>query len=431
MYTGVLAGKNSGTIKNCAVSGYRLSGSAYSGSTYYLGGLVGCNEGLIQACSADIPSITGTSTYARSYCAGGLVGMNDGSGYIRQSYALGSIKLTEIRGSAVISGFVGDNQGTIRNSYCATALTAVTGADVNGFSTDLGSVTKCYYLSGSTHTFAGAVRLYDYEAGTNGALAQNHEQMKALALDGFAKVDEAHSINHQNTDHTETVYPYPSSVTAGSAKTPVHYGDWVTDADMGTIGMVYWEKEEGGANSGYHFSYIGFTGAARKAGSSLCTAHDDGGKITDFGYGYYCKDGTSGDLTPSINFVLEGKNDAAAEALAKQVSGYTFTCYRTDGKDGLRLSAETKSNSDSFTLAANGTWTLKQKGRRHMTYAVCPFFGDSYCPVGDVSNDAQTLGKTGAKKKYQIRSVEQLQFINWSCEVTSTNLSYWTCEIFF
>ena len=49
VYTGVLAGKNSGTIKNCAVSGYRLSGSAYSGSTYYLGGLVGCNEGLIQA----------------------------------------------------------------------------------------------------------------------------------------------------------------------------------------------------------------------------------------------------------------------------------------------------------------------------------------------------------------------------------------------
>lgn len=419
VYTGVLAGKNSGTIKNCAVSGYRLSGSAYSGSTYYLGGLVGCNEGLIQACSADIPSITGTSTYARSYCAGGLVGMNDGSGYIRQSYALGSIELTEIRGSAMISGFVGDNQGTIRNSYCATALTAVTGAEVNGFTSDHGSVSDCYYLSGGTYTFARTVRLYDYKAGTNGAKAQNHEQMKTLKLDGFATVDdEAHSINHQNTDHTENKYPYPSSVTAGSAKTRVHYGDWPTPADMGTIGMVYWEKEEGGANSGYHFSYIGFTENTRKAGSSLCTAHDDGGKITDFGYGYYCKDGTSGDLTPSINFVLEGKNDAAAEALAQQVSGYTFTCYRTDGKDGLRLSAETKSNSDSFTLAANGTWTLKQ-GTQTYEYAVCPFFGDSYCLVGDVSNDAQTLGKKDAKKPYQIRSVEQLQFINWSCEVKS------------
>ena len=426
VYTGVLAGKNSGTIKNCAVSGYRLSGSAYSGSTYYLGGLVGCNESLIQACSADIPSITGTSTYAQSYCAGGLVGMNDGSGQIRQSYAIGSIKLTEIRGSAVISGFAGENRGVIRNCYCAMDLNAVTGADVNGFSTDLGSVTKCYYLNGSTHTFAGAVRLYDYKAGTSsGAQPRDHKQMKALAseLDGFAAVDDAaHSINHQNTDPSETVYPYPSSVTAADKK-PVHYGDWVTDADMGTIGMVYWEKEEGGANSGYHFSYIGFTGTARKEGSSLCTAHDDGGKITDFGYGYYCKDKTSGKLTPSDNFVLEGKNDAAEKALAKQVPGYTFTCYRTDGKDGLQLSAETKSNSDSFTLAANGTWTLQQNGKPY-TYAVCPFFRDSYCPVEDVGN-AQNLGKTGAKKQYQIRSVEQLQFINWSCEVIPTNIGYW------
>ena len=424
VYTGVLAGKNSGTIKNCAVSGYRLSGSAYSGSTYYLGGLVGCNEGLIQACSADIPSITGTSTYARSYCAGGLVGMNDGSGYIRQSYALGSIELTEIRGSAMISGFVGDNQGTIRNSYCATALSAVTGAEVNGFTSDHGSVSDCYYLSGGTYTFAGTVRLYDYKEGTNGAKAQNHKQMKALKLDGFATVDDkAHSLKHQNTDPSETVYPYPSSVTAGSAKTRVHYGDWVTDADMGTIGMVYWEKEEGGANSGYHFSYIGFNGDTRKTGSSLCTAHDDGGKITDFGYGYYYKDGTSGNLTPSVNFVLGAKNAEAQTELAKQVSGYTFTCYRTDGENGLQLSAETKSNSDSFTLAANGTWTLNQNGKPY-TYAVCPFFGDSYCPVEDVGN-AQDLGKTGAKKQYQIRSVEQLQFINWSCEVTATYLGPW------
>ena len=422
VYTGVLAGKNSGTIKNCAVSGYRLSGSAYSGSTYYLGGLVGFNEGLIQACSADIPSITGTSTYARSYCAGGLVGMNDGSGQIRQSYAIGSIKLTEIRGSAVISGFAGENRGVIRNCYCAMDLNAVTGADVNGFSTDLGSVTKCYYLNGSTHTFAGAVRLYDYKAGTSGAEKKTHEEMQKLELSGFNKV--AETKNYPNTvveDGAEAAYPYPGSVSGLGGI--VHYGDWVTDADMGTIGMVYWEKEEGGANSGYHFSYIGFNGDTRKTGSSLCTAHDDGGKITDFGYGYYYKDGTSGNLTPSVNFVLGAKNAEAQTELAKQVSGYTFTCYRTDGENGLQLSAETKSNSDSFTLAANGTWTLNQNGKPY-TYAVCPFFGDSYCPVEDVGN-AQDLGKTGAKKQYQIRSVEQLQFINWSCEVTATYLGPW------
>ena len=48
--------------------------------------------------------------------------------------------------------------------------------------------------------------------------------------------------------------------------------------------------------------------------------------------------------------------------LAKQVSGYTFTCYRT-GVDGLRLES-----SDT----ANGTWTLKQ-GTQTYEYAVSDF----------------------------------------------------------
>lgn len=408
VYIGVLAGKNSGTIRNCAVSGYKLSCYAYSGSTCYIGGLAGYNEGTVSACSAAIPSISGNTTNAQGYYAGALAGVNAGGGYIRQSYALGSIELREIRGSAVISGFVGDNQGTIRNSYCATALSAVTGAEVNGFASAHGSVSDCYYLSGGTYTFAGTVRLYDYKPGASGALPKTHEEMKELKLSGFSKVDETETKNHPNTEvaeGTKAVYPYVGSV-SGQGRT-VHYGDWPTPADMGTVGMIYWEYEEGGANSGYHFSYIGFTGANRKTGSSLCTAHDDGGRITAYGYGYYEKEKT-GKVTPPPPggaLKLEGERTDVAEALAKQVSGYNFTCYQT-GEKGLRM----KSSTD-----ANGTWTLKQ-GDHTYTYAVSPFFADSFCPVEDVDNDAQNLGKedVAKKKPYQIRSVEQLQFINWS-----------------
>ena len=421
VYIGVLAGKNSGTIRNCAVSGYKLSCYAYSGSTCYIGGLVGYNEGTVSACSAAIPSISGNTTNARGYYAGALAGVNAGGGYIRQSYALGSIELREIRGSAVISGFVGDNQGTIRSSYCATALSAVTGAEVNGFASAHGSVSNCYYLSGGTYTFAGTVRLYDYEPGASGALPKTHEEMKELKLSGFSKVDETETKNHPNTEvaeGTKAAYPYPGSV-SGQGET-VHYGDWPTPADMGTVGMIYWEYEEGGANSGYHFSYIGFDAKGfRKEGSSLCTAHDDGGRITAYGYGYYEKEKT-GKVTPKPSedtqepgntLKLEGKRTDVADALGKQVSGYTFTCYQT-GVDGLRM----KSSTD-----ANGTWKLTQNGQEH-TYAVCPFFGDSYCPVEDVDNDAQNLGKedVAKKKPYQIRSVEQLQFINWSYSGGST-----------
>ena len=406
VYIGVLAGKNSGTIRNCAVSGYKLSCYAYSGSTCYIGGLMGYNEGSVSACSAAIPSISGNTTNARGYYAGALAGVNAGGGYIRQSYALGSIELREIRGSAVISGFVGDNQGTIRNSYCATALSAVTGAEVNGFASAHGSVSNCYYLSGGTYTFAGTVRLYDYEEGASGALPKTHEEMRKLELSGFGPVTE--TKNHPNTevaDGTKAVYPYIGSV-SGQGRT-VHYGDWPTPADMGTIGMVYWEKEEGGANSGYHFSYIGFDAKGfRKEGSSLCTAHDDGGRITAYGYGCYRKKDTA-DVILGIGRTLEKGDEKkdVAKALAEQVTGYNFICYQT-GADGLRLES---------SIDANGTWTLKQ-GDNTYTYAVSPFFADSFCTVGadqDVT-DAQELGKPGAKKQYQIRSVEQLQFINWS-----------------
>ena len=409
VYIGVLAGKNSGRIYNCAVSGYKLSCYAYSGSTCYIGGLVGYNERTISACSADIPAISGNTTNARGYYAGGLAGVNAGGGYIRQSYALGSIELREIRGSAVISGFVGDNQGTIRNSYCATALSAVTGAAVNGFASAYGSVSDCYYLSGGTYTFAGTVRLYDYKPGATGAEKKTHEELQNLSLPGFGEA--AKTQNHPNTVAAgEKVYPYVGSVSGQGGI--VHYGDWPTPADMGTVGMIYWELEEGGANSGYHFSYIGFTGDIRKEGGSLCTAHDDGGRITAYGYGYYQKKGSEEvELNPGGALELGAPTAAVKTALGEQVTGYDFICYQT-GEAGLRLESSTD---------ANGTWTLTQNGQEY-TYAVCPFFGDSFCTVGEGQNvaDAEDLGKKDAAKQYQIRSVKQLQFINWSCSGAGT-----------
>ena len=60
VYVGVLAGWNQtgGVISNCAVSGYNLTGYAYSGSTSYIGGLVGFNAGAIRASSAVTPPET-------------------------------------------------------------------------------------------------------------------------------------------------------------------------------------------------------------------------------------------------------------------------------------------------------------------------------------------------------------------------------------
>lgn len=76
---------------------------------------------------------------------------------------------------------------------------------------------------------------------------------------------------------------------------------------------------------------------------------------------------------------------------------YTFTAYET-GETGLRL----QSASD-----ANGTWILNRGTSRSYTYTVCPFFADAFGYAGDAEPG------TG-QAAYQVRSVQQLQFINWS-----------------
>lgn len=446
VYVGVLAGWNQtgGVISNCAVSGYNLTGYAYSGSTSYIGGLVGFNAGAIRAGSAVTPLIKGTGNLVQSLSIGGLVGGNGGQ--IRRSYALAAINVMEVSGNVTIAGFAGSNVGTIRDSYCATAMTSA-GADTYGFAPASGSLNNCYFLTGGTYTFAGKVYLYDYDADVtvSGAAGLSSKELAKLSLDGFGAIaDAAHSVNHPNTaiDGTEeAIYPYPGSVT-GRDGARTHYGDWVTDADLGTLGVIYWEKEEGGSNDGYHFSFIGFEdGVQQKADSSLCEAHDDGGKITDYGYGYYWKDTENKPGLKAALFPLSGVSDSgtfelgtastgktagsAAAELEKQVPGYRFVTYQTgEGADQMHLLS---------SKTANGQWTLTQEdqsgAKLTFRFLLNPFFANSYSYVDEKGTGANKTPGT-EELAYQVRSVEQLQFINWSysngkgsttADVTSTN----------
>lgn len=75
----------------------------------------------------------------------------------------------------------------------------------------------------------------------------------------------------------------------------MHYGDWPVQKDIGTLGVFYWEYEDSGSNSGYHFSYVGTSQGNEISsanndilkGDSLCEEHDDGGVVTHYGYGYF------------------------------------------------------------------------------------------------------------------------------------------------
>ena len=290
--------------------------------------------------------IQGASTYANLYI-GGFAGGS--SGQIRQSYAIANLSVLDIRGvdGVKLGGFVSENSGTIRGSYCETAIISA-GAKTYGFSSSSGSVSGCYYLSGGTYAYLDGVYLYDFDQGVSGASAVTDEELSALSMTGFRTVNGAHTFLHsQTTADADAAYPYPG-VVLGADGRAVHYGDWAVKADLGTIGMVYWEHETNGPNSGYHFSYHGFEGGVEKQGSSLCTAHDDGGIITEYGYGYYWKGTTKPTLTAAMDngtFQLGSEVTEVSQELAKQIPGFNFVVYQT-GEKGLRLESDRTANGN-------------------------------------------------------------------------------------
>lgn len=413
---GALTGCNEGTVYNCAAAGFSVNGDARHGSILYLGGLVGRNSGTVRASGVSAPRLFANSLYA-TLCAGGFAGGN--SGVVQQCYAMADIEIGTINGGGVtLGGFAGSNTGSLRASYCATAMTSPS-ADIHGFSPTAGGVSGCCYLNGGTYRFVDSVHLYQY-TDISGAAPVNEPALRGMVtrLGGFGAVSAANTFQHDKTlDSAGKAYPYPGIV-AGHDGSRVHYGDWVTPADMGVLGLLYWEYESKPTGSGgYYFSSIGVEDGVYKTNSSLCTTHDDGGTVTAYGYGYYWSFGseTSPTLQTGSITVLGAEDAKAAAALRHQMPALNFVTYRT-ANDGLHLTSGTQ---------ANDAWTLTHEDAA-LTYTVSPFFADAFALS---SNNAPGT----ASKPYQVRSIEQLQYINWSYidsqgsttrDVTGSNSDY-------
>ena len=290
---GVLVGYNRGTVSNCSVSGYTMEYYGYSASTASLGGFVGSNYGTIRNSASDCPSIRFANTNSNTY-AGGFAGVNHAS--VSDSYALGSIQVRGARNSTVwVAGFAANNaSGMIRRSYSATALTASGDAESYGFAHTGGSAYQCYYLDGGTYSYRGT--LYAYNTSTNefkdNAAGEplTGSELQNKTISNFKKADCTYNAKETTGDY----YIYPAVVRNAAGKT-VHYGDWPVQKDIGTLGVFYWEYEDSGSNSGYHFSYVGTSQGNEISsanndilkGDSLCEEHDDGGVVTHYGYGYF------------------------------------------------------------------------------------------------------------------------------------------------
>ena len=392
---GALTGCNEGTVYNCAAAGFSVNGDARHGSILYLGGLVGRNSGTVRASGVSAPRLFANSLYA-TLCAGGFAGGN--SGVVQQCYAMADIEIGTINGGGVtLGGFAGSNTGSLRASYCATAMTSPN-ADIHGFAPTAGGVSGCCYLNGGTYRFVDSVHLYQY-TDRSGAAPVNEPALRGMAtrLGGFGAVSAANTFQHDKTlDSAGKAYPYPGIV-AGHDGSRVHYGDWVTPADMGVLGLLYWEYESKPTGSGYYFSSIGVEDGEYKTNSSLCVSHDDGGTVTAYGYGYYWSAGSTTEPVLSTDITVTGtRYTAAADDLHRQMPEFNFVTYKTSD-DGLHLTSGTQ---------ANDSWTLTHEDAA-LTYTVSPFFADAFALS---SNNAPGT----ASKPYQVRSIEQLQYINWS-----------------
>ena len=441
VYMGALAGINKGTIQNCAVCGYSMGrdGIVYvqRNGTLYMGGLTGSNQGNIYNSEVDAPAVNASVLYGNAYL-GGFAGENIGSGLIRNSYAVGNVSIEYSKGAnCTIGGFTAKNTGVLRGDYCAVALGAAGTSKTYGFSPKGGGVVSsdCYYLSGGTFRYLNNMLPFSNDQGAG--IHVTYQEMVEKATKG-TKADE--SLCNGATD--EENYPFNAVVTQEGKK--VHYGNWQIPVNLGSIGVIYWEHEEGGANDGYHFSYIGYKASSQdptsvldKVGdSTLCTRHDDGGRITEYGYGYYYATG-SAEPDPTMYCFQAGdsENAQASENLTNQLDGVTVVAYTTAPAIGISRSSDTscymKMTANDRT--ANGIWQFSYNSQLY-TFTINPFFANamqygSNSPDYDgIQSATVTVLEDGFEvqvnakeampgengKEYEIRSAEQLQYLNWN-----------------
>lgn len=420
-YIGVLAGRNSKAIRNCATAGYTFKIYTYRSSRLYAGGLLGENSGTVRNSSAETPDMRISETYA-NVKAGGFAGRNIGGIY--NSYSVGKLDIIEAKqGNAAAGGFTGENTGILNNSYCAVSITISGSAKGYGFTPAGGTITGCVYLNNGTYYYVEELNAYDISGGDNRVKSVNSNELGKLNMKNFGTASKKNSLYHGKTDDVknDNRYPYPAIVKKGSDY--VHYGNWPVETELGDTGVFYWEREVGGPNAGYHFRYLGITDSKGVGGSSLCTAHNDGGIVKEYGYGYYYKDSANANVTMTGFAANPVVNSEASDKIASQLSEYEVVAYTTGtgADEGLYLN----------TNSANGTWNLRytENGRTaSYRYTVCPFFADSFrcdsiAAADSTGYDGNTDTPGSNNNNYEVRSSEQLQYINWNYKYTNTSTS--------
>lgn len=432
-YFGVLVGYNDGIIENSAIAGYYLSGDdgkihGYRNSEIYIGGLVGYNKGKIINSASDLPKLSLIMNTATCY-AGSFVGYNEGS--IDNTYGISMIESDANDGDTKIAGFAGYNVGSISNSYCATTLTA-NGEGVKTYSftpaSGGGTIKNSYYLFGGSYLYLNDLFAYEGGGSLSSALPKLYQELVSLKGKNEASVSKYNKLT-TDLDSNEVNYPYKAIVKDVNTGNLVHYGEWQVKPKLGVVGVFYWEHEEHGQNVGYKITYIGSSYDKVAYKTNLCNEHNDGSVITEYGYGYYY--GVDTDVSKELKTfnnlkVSKSINEAAKKALERQMPHIQFFPYTTRKLD--------YDNGDDFIYldndnGPNGTISLTLDSKNY-NFTISPFFANAMSFDGsnltsDDSDASRYLDNVPGYENncYEIRSADQLQYINWNKEEkTAKNL---------
>jgi len=474
LYLGALAGQNTGSVDNCAVMDVQMSGDAYTSSWLYIGGLVGKNEGTIQNCAAEAASLAASATTFSHAYVGGFVGQNDGVGQISSSYSVGRVSTDGADNTDALScGFAGWNARTavISNSYSAMDLrTNHAGGKVHSFcGVNYGHLSNDRYLNEGNFTYRDEAFNASYTEDLGGASPVKYADLKKNADPEKGAIFSGMETNGNawiSPGKPKEAFPYPTAVKRDSAS--AHYGSFPKPLELGEMGVYYWEKLELYDESTYRISLLAVdpTKKTITKQSTLSDAHDDGGVVVDYGYGYYTKSGhnldANGFATEGIAYwpfdttsdkerlfdanLAKSETDAVVNDRLKKLSegsdAFDFHSYHTIRQGGEERGLYLASSIDPKEGSRNGTFTLTQTGIYKVnevkeetrtitvTFTLNPFFADSLAvtlPEQDEKGNTEWRVLNGAKNvtadgqpgssetnPYGVRSIDQLEFINWN-----------------
>lgn len=396
-------------------------------STNYTGGLIG-NAG---------NNLHTEHSYSDCYLGGWTVGGIAGhapAAHVDICYTAGFL----YEGVTNAGGMIPNTIAKANNGYSALDISNASGDKYSTFvsATTIDPKESVTYVSG-----LGEV------SNATGTLAKSATEMadkeKTLAI---VKIADTYAISNTTSYAYNLVgkmdgsYPYPVF------KNIPHYGDWTKGSDGGT-GFFYWEKVVygNGSNETVKYGYYIIDDLGNVT-DKLNYSYDDDGDITDYGYGYFWDKKndetkvnnlgliqTNGqvywDLT-SLHIVTAHTIDSIRETLEDPNSGELEHAVENDdvAEDIIKYLGDKGTNVNVHAYQTCGTVTtplspyiylvgdvtsttvmLKPAGSSPVSYTFNPFFAKCVVKGG---KDKFTFGSDS--KPFEVRSLEQLQFINWN-----------------